>query len=65
MSLARMREVYGVRSLHLDETAKTVRIEYDATRFAEPTVRQMVRRSGIDVVEDVPLVPAVETTAAL
>lgn len=63
-ALTRMREVYGVRSLRMDESAKTVRIEYDATRLTEPAVRQMVRRAGIDIVEDVALTPALETVSA-
>jgi hypothetical protein len=36
MALGRIREVYGVRLLTVDEAARTVRVEYDATRLTEP-----------------------------
>jgi TolB-like protein len=57
MALGRVREVYGIRHLAFDEAAKTVRVEYDATRLTEPIVHQLLRRSGLDVVERVSLVP--------
>ena len=57
MALGRVREVYGVRSLVFDEKARTVRVEYDATRLTEPIVLGLLRRSGLDVVEQVSLIP--------
>ena len=57
MALGRVREVYGIRRLEFSETAKTVRVEYDATRLTEPIVHQLLRRSGLDVVERVSLIP--------
>ena len=57
MALGRVREVYGVRSLAFDEKAKTVRVEYDATRLTEPIVLGLLRRSGLEVVEQVSLIP--------
>jgi hypothetical protein len=57
MALGRVREVYGIRSLAFDEAARTVRVEYDATRLTEPIVHGLLRRSGLDVVERVSLVP--------
>jgi len=57
MALGRVREVYGIRRITVDEATKTVRIEYDATRLTEPTVHQLLRRSGLDVVERVSLIP--------
>ena len=57
MALGRIREVYGIRRLHVNEQEKTVRVEYDATRLTEPIVHQLLRRSGVDVVERVSLVP--------
>jgi len=57
MALGRIREVYGIRRMTLDEAARTVRIEYDATRLTEPIVHQLLRRSGLDVVERVSLIP--------
>jgi hypothetical protein len=57
MALGRVREVYGIRRLDFNEADKTVRVEYDATRLTEPTVHQLLRRSGLDVVERVSLIP--------
>ena len=59
MALGRVREVYGIRHLEFDQAAKTVRIEYDATRLTEPIVHQLLRRSGLDVLERVSLIPPV------
>ena len=57
MALGRVREVYGIRRLAVDEAAKTIRIEYDATRLTEPIVHQLLRRSGLDITERVSLIP--------
>jgi TolB-like protein len=57
MALGRVREVYGIRQLTFNEAEKTVRIEYDATRLTEPIVHQLLRRSGLDVIERVSLIP--------
>jgi len=57
MALGRIREVYGIRQLTFNEAEKTVRLEYDATRLTEPIVHQLLRRSGLDVVEKVSLLP--------
>jgi len=56
MAIARLREVYGVRRLDLREAEKTVRLEYDASRLTEPVIHQLLRRAGLDIVEEVPLV---------
>jgi len=57
MALSRVREVYGIRSLAFNEAEKTVRLEYDATRLTEPIIHQLLRRSGLDIVERVSLIP--------
>jgi hypothetical protein len=57
MGLGRVREVYGIRRMQFNETDKTVRVEYDATRLSEAIVHQLLRRSGLDVVERVSLLP--------
>jgi hypothetical protein len=56
-ALAGTREVYGLRQLTFDREAKTVRVEYDATRLSGPVVAGLVRRAGLDVVEEVALIP--------
>lgn len=65
LAMARVREVYGVRSLHFHEAEKTVRIEYDATRLNEPTIHQLLRRAGLDIVERVTLFTIPEPVEAL
>lgn len=54
-AIARVREVYGVRQLEMDERAKTVRVEYDSSRLTEPVIHQLLRRAGLDLVERVVL----------
>lgn len=63
-ALGNMREVYGIRRIVVNEEFRTIRVEYDATRLSKPIVLQLLRRAGIDVVEEVPLIPAQETAPA-
>ena len=56
-ALAGAREVYGIRQLSFDREAKTVRVKYDATRLSGPVVAGLVRRAGLDIVEEVALIP--------
>ena len=46
-----MREVYGVRRVSFNEKEHTVRVEYDASRFKEPVVANLLRRAGVDILE--------------
>lgn len=46
-----MREVYGIRRVSFDEKLHTVRVEYDASRFKEPVVANLLRRAGVDILE--------------
>jgi hypothetical protein len=67
-ALGNLREVYGVRHIQLNEEWKTVRVEYDATRLSRPVILGLLRRAGLQVVEELPLIPpqepaAVETAA--
>jgi hypothetical protein len=57
MALGRIREVYGIRMLTVDESAKTVRLEFDATRLTEALVHQLLRRTGLAVTGQVSLLP--------
>jgi hypothetical protein len=50
------REVYGIRKITFDERERTVRVEFDATRFSEKTVENLLRRAGLDLKEKVQLV---------
>lgn len=64
-ALGNMREVYGIRRVVINEEVRTIRVEYDATRLTKPVVAQLLRRAGIDVVEEVPLIPAQEPAPAV
>ena len=57
VALGRVREVYGVRRVDFKMAEKTVRVEYDATRLSEATIHQLLRRTGLDVIERVSLLP--------
>ena len=74
-SVSRVREVYGIRQMQFDDAARTVRVEYDATRLSEAVVHQLLRRSGLEIVErvvlgvtpqelvpEMPVTPSVEVT---
>jgi len=56
MALGRLREVYGIRRVEFREAEKTVRVEYDATRFSAPVVQGLLRGTGVDIVEELALV---------
>jgi hypothetical protein len=56
-ALGNAREVYGIRRLQLDQEGKTIRVEYDATRLNKQAVSQILRRAGVDIVEELSLVP--------
>ncbi|HKW16897.1 MAG TPA: hypothetical protein VJO35_05260 [Terriglobales bacterium] len=46
-----MREVYGIRRVSFNQQDRTVRVEYDASRFKEPVVANLLRRAGVDILE--------------
>jgi hypothetical protein len=56
LALAKVRDVYGVRRMAFDEPAKTVRVEYDASRLTGAVIHQLLRRAGLDIVETVALI---------
>jgi hypothetical protein len=67
LAMAKVREVYGVRHMALDEAKKTVRVEYDASRLTEPVIHELLRRAGLDIVERMPMFvtpPRAEPVAA-
>lgn len=57
LAIAGMREVYGIRQVSFDREAKTVRVEYDATRLNASVVASLLRRAGVDLTEQLPLIP--------
>ena len=57
LALANARDVYGIRHISFDRAAHTVRVEYDATRLNAAMVTQLVRRAGVQIAEELPLIP--------
>ncbi len=57
IALNNLREVYGIRRIDFSEAAQTVRIEYDATRMNEPTIRGLLSRTGMNIIEAVSTLP--------
>ena len=62
LALSKVRDVYGVRRLEFNESAKTVRVEYDASRLTGAIIHQLLRRGGLDIVETVSLIPHPDDT---
>jgi hypothetical protein len=58
-ALAGIRDVYGIRKVSLDAAARTVRLEYDATRLTSAAVSKLIRMSGLEIAEELPLIPPV------
>jgi hypothetical protein len=56
-ALGAARDVYGVRQLSFDREAKTVRVEYDATRLNAGVIAGLLRGAGMEIVEELPLIP--------
>ena len=56
-ALANARDVYGIRRISFDHAAHTVRVEYDATRLNAAMVTQLVRGAGVQIAEELPLIP--------
>jgi hypothetical protein len=55
-ALHNLREVYGVRRIMFNEDERIIRVEFDASRFKEPVVANLLRRAGLDLGER--LIPA-------
>ncbi len=56
-ALGKIREVYGIRHIKMDPEWKTILVEYDATRLHRQVVSELLRRAGVDIVEELPLMP--------
>ncbi|HEX5234689.1 MAG TPA: hypothetical protein VFW25_05090 [Silvibacterium sp.] len=55
-ALGNAREVYGIRRIKLDPEWNTIRVEYDGSRLNKQIVGQLLRRAGIEIVEELPLI---------
>ena len=56
-ALANAREVYGIRQFSFDRANHTLRVEYDATRLNAATVARLVGQAGLQIVEELSLIP--------
>jgi hypothetical protein len=50
-ALDNAREVYGVRGIRFNDKERTVRVEFDASRFKEPIIAALLRQAGVDILE--------------
>ena len=48
-------DVYGIRRVRLNQSDRTVLVEYDATRLSNAVVFQLLRRAGLSVTEQISL----------
>lgn len=55
-ALAQVNDVYGIRGLRLQESERTIRVEYDATRLTEAKVEKLLRAAGFDITQKLALV---------
>lgn len=55
-AFGQMSDVYGIRRLRLQESDRTIRVEYDATRLNAAKVEKLLRSAGFDITENVSLV---------
>jgi hypothetical protein len=46
-----LRDVYGIRRIMFNEKERIVHVEFDASRFKEPVVAGLLRRTGLDLAE--------------
>jgi len=56
LALSRARDVYGIRHLALDRQARTLRVEYDATRLNTAAVTKLLMQAGVEIAEELPLI---------
>jgi hypothetical protein len=45
-ALSRLRQVYGVQKMSLNEQARTIRVEYDASRLTKHDINAAAARVG-------------------
>jgi hypothetical protein len=56
-ALANTREVYGIRRLTFDRSARTLCVEYDATRLDAAAVTKLIREAGLEIEAELPMIP--------
>jgi hypothetical protein len=50
-----VREVYGVRRIQIQAEARTIRVEYDASRLSDAVIVNLLRNAGVDIQEKLTL----------
>ena len=55
-ALAGARDVYGIRRIAIDTGKRTLRVEFDATRLNAASVTKLVRMTGLEIAEELPLI---------
>jgi hypothetical protein len=58
LALASIKDVYGIRRLSFDQAARTLRVEYDATRLDPASIAKLVRQAGLEIALEIPAAPA-------
>ncbi|MDR3742010.1 MAG: hypothetical protein P4L40_23565 [Terracidiphilus sp.] len=56
-ALSGVRDVYGIRRIGIDSDARTLRVEFDATRLNAADVTKLVRLTGMEISEELSLIP--------
>jgi hypothetical protein len=46
-----VREVYGVQRIQFNESDRTVKVQFDASRLNPDVIMSLLRRAGVDVQE--------------
>jgi hypothetical protein len=60
LALGGICDVYGIRGITFDHSARTLCVGYDASRLKAATVTKLVRQAGLEIAEIVPLIPPQE-----
>jgi len=64
LALAGIKDVYGIRRLSFDRAARTLRVEYDATRLDPAAVAKLVRQAGLAIAPEPSGAPPMPPPAA-
>jgi len=56
-ALASTKDVYGIRRLAFDRAARTLRVEYDATRLTAAAVTKLLLQAGLEIAAELPMIP--------
>jgi allophanate hydrolase subunit 1 len=64
LALAGVKDVYGIRRLSFDHAARTLLVEYDATRLDATAVAKLLRQAGLEIAAESPVgVPEIAPVA--